>query len=99
MIESDAVKMAEYLNTSDISNIYYVRTDNANPYLQNCYGYFKQSFTEIDSNQIEDYAFLRDNAFIVSTDSDVEEMFGKFGLKRLEMKTDVLCIYVTEDSK
>lgn len=99
MIESDAVKMAEYLNTSDISNIYYVRTDNANPYLQNCYGYFKQSFTEIDLNQVEGYACLQDNAFIVSADSDVEEMFEKFGLKRSEMKTDVLRIYVTGDSR
>lgn len=98
-IENDAVEMAEYLNTSDISNIYYVRTKTANPYLQNCYGYFKQSFTEIELEEVESYAGLRNNAFIVSIDSDAEEMFEKFSLKKLELKTDILSIYVAEDSE
>ncbi len=98
-IENDAVEMAEYLNASDISNIYYVRTDTANPYLQNCHGYFKQSFSEIELDQVESHAGLRDNAFIVSIDSDVEEMFEKFNLKKLELKTGILSIYVAEDSE
>lgn len=98
-IKNDSIKMAEYLNTNDISNIYYVRTKTESPYLQNCYGYFKQSFTEIELNQVESYAHSRGNSFIISTDSDVEEMFEKFGLKRIETKTNLLSIYVEEDSE
>lgn len=99
-IENDAVKMAEYLNTSEKSKIYYIRTQMSNPYLQNCYGYFKQSFVEIELDQIEDYSGLQDNVFIVSKDPDVEKEFDeKFGLKRLELETDILSIYVAEDSE
>lgn len=98
-IKNDSIKIAEYLNTNDISDIYYVRMKNANPYLQNCYGYFKQPFTEIELNQVEDHAGLRGSTFIVPIDSDVEEMFEKLGLKRIEMKTDLLSIYAAEDSE
>lgn len=96
-IKNDSIKIAECLNTNDTSNIYYVRTKTASPYLQNCYGYFKQPFTEIELNQVERYARSQGNSFIISTDSDMEEMFEKFGLKRIEMKTGLLSIYVAED--
>lgn len=98
-IENDAVKVAEYLNTNDISNIYYVRTKTASPYLQNCYGYFKQPFTEIELNQVENDVCSQGNLFIIPIDSDVEEMLEKFDLKRIELKTDLLSVYVEEDSE
>lgn len=96
-IEDDAVEIAEYLNISDRFDIYYVRTQTSNPYLQNCYGYFKQSFAEIELDWVEDYSGLQDNVFIVSKTPDVEKVFEKLGLKRLELETDILSIYVAGD--
>lgn len=98
-IESDAIKIAEHLNTNDISSIYYVQAKTANPYLQNCYGYFKQSFTEIELDQVENYAHIQGNAFIIPIDSSMEKMLEKFGLERMNLETELLNIYVAEDFK
>lgn len=98
-IESDAIKIAEHFNTNDISSIYYVQVKTANPYLQNCYGYFKQSFTEIELDQVENYAHIQGNAFIIPIDSSMEEMLEKFGLERMNLETELLNIYAAEDFK
>lgn len=95
-IESDAVKMAEYLNTNDISNIYYVKAEGANAYLQNCYGYFKQPFTEIVPEQIEAYMKQEEPAFIISGEADADSIFAGLRLDRIELETEVLSIYVAE---
>lgn len=96
-IEDDAVKMAEYLNANEIADIYYVKSEGANPYLQNCYGYFKQSFKEIVPEQLEEYRNQEEAAFIMAATAEADDIFeGLQWIKRIELETEVLNIYVTE---
>lgn len=98
-IEKDAVKIAEYVNACDISNIYYVKMENTNRYLQNCYGYFKQPFIVIDLDEVDDFAGLPDSALIVPAKADVYEEMVSNGLKRLDLTQNTLDIYVTDSFK
>lgn len=96
VIEEDAVKLAEYLNTSDITHIYYIKQEATYPYLQNCYGYFIQPFQVIDAERIEEYMQPGEKAFIIATKANTENIFNDSYLKKINLKTEVLSIYVKE---
>lgn len=73
-IEQDAIRIAEYANENEVSAIYFVKRDSANPYLQNCYGYFTQPFIVIGEEQIGEYAD-KENSIIVTTDAEGKKLF------------------------
>lgn len=93
-IESDSIKIAEYLNKMDYEYVYYVyrNEDEKNSYLRNFYGYLKQPYQIISETDAENLIYQTKNEQIAILSP--ENLINDIGdLKMVNLNNEVLFLY------
>lgn len=89
-IEHDSIAIAEYLNKGAYDRVYYVY-DEEKPYLQNFYGYIKQSYHVIEEREIDALVDKRDEKAALLCPADLQLNEKKFSQANLD--NEVLFLY------
>lgn len=93
IIQSDSIKIAEYLNKADC-DLYYlvVSEEDENSYLRNFYGYVRQTYQVIDIEELNQVTtkFGGRNAFLISSQRELEID----GMEWIDLETAKLNLYM-----
>lgn len=93
-VESDSIKIAEYLNEEDYEHVYYVYTnlDEKNSYLRNFYGYITQSYEIIPETDMGSLICTEaEERCAVLSSSDLTDKTEN--LKPVDLNNEVLFLY------
>ena len=95
IIQSDSIKIAEYLNENNYEMVYYMVGDKkeSNDYVRNFYGYLRQPFVIVDKE--EDLNSLQENRkekSAVLTHKGYQ--FGEYAVEKLNLETEKLDLYL-----
>lgn len=94
-IQSDSIKIANYLNEENYDYVYFVRPESRERYVQNFYGYIKQQYQVIDKYEISAAANIsKKTAILCSTEEEIQVQ----GLQRINLETEKLDLYIVKEN-
>lgn len=90
-IQEDSIKIAEYINSGDLNDIYYVNGKNEDNYLRNFHGYLKQGYQVIEEDDLLELSSREAESIAVIAPAGYEMELNQ--LKKVELNGSKLSLY------